>query len=442
MQKIFSKFMLISFSVSNFRSIKGKQTVDFSASEKYHGKAQPHLKNNIFATKNKQVPNLLKSIALYGSNASGKSNLVKSWYCFGSMILSTKRKRGDAIEKFDSFILDKKHQKPTIFEIDFIALNSTRYLYEFAFDSSQIHYEKLSSYKDGVDVSPKLIYEIGFKKNKLYHNFKDSFEGNKDKAIDLFENTQNNLFLSLNINEDGNKFLNPIYDWIQNYAEVVFGHEDQYFETLRWIQKDKKNKEKVVKLLQKFDLSVKDIEVEFEEIKLPKFIEENLDSNEEMKKNMRKSPIIIFINPNGTRLREDKMSLGTLNLFAISAPIFKTLIDGGALFFDEIDRSFHPDILLEIVKMFHDKNINEGNGQVLFTAHNDILLDKIYDKKTDKKINLFRRDQIWFVNKDDKEQSSQLYSLDQFNGVRDNDNICARYRNHEFGARPFIGKDK
>jgi AAA15 family ATPase/GTPase len=92
--------------------------------------------------------------------------------------------------------------------------------------------------------------------------------------------------------------------------------------------------------------------------------------------------------------------------------------------------------------MFHDKNINQGNGQVLFTAHNDILLDKIYDKKLDEKISLFRRDQIWFVSKDEKEQSSQFYSLDQFNGVRDNDNISTRYRNHEFGARPFIGKDK
>jgi AAA15 family ATPase/GTPase len=373
--------MLISFSVSNFRSIKGTQTVDFSVTEKYHGKAQPHLKNNIFATKNKQVPNLLKSIVLYGSNASGKSNLVKSWHCFGTMILNRKLKRGENIKKYDPFILDKKHQKPTIFAIDFIASNSTRYLYEFAFDSSQIHFEKLSSYKDGVDVSSKLIYEIGFKKNKLYHNFKDSFEGNKDKAIDLFENTQNNLFLSLNINEDGNKFLNPIYDWIENYAEVVFDHEDQYFETLRWIEKDKKNKEKVVKLLQKFDLSVKDIEIEPLEIKLPKHIEEDPDLSEELKKNMRTRRVVTFINPNGTRLKTNKMSLGTLNLFAISAPIFKTLIDGGALFFDEIDKSFHPDILLEIVKMFHDKNINEGNGQALFTAHNDILLDKIYDKK-------------------------------------------------------------
>ena len=434
--------MLISYSVSNFRSIKGKQTVNFSVSEKYHGKSQSHLKSNIFATKNKQVPNLLKSIALYGSNASGKSNLVKSWYCFGLMILSTKRKRGDAIEEFDPFVLDKKFQKPTIFEIDFIASNSTRYLYEFAYDSSQIHYEKLSSYKDGVDVSPKLIYEIGFEKNKLYHEFKDSFEGHKDKAINLFENTQNNLFLSLNINEDGNKFLNPIYDWMQNYAEVILDHEDRYFETIHWISKNKKNKDKVVKLLQKFDLNVKDIEVEFKEVRLPKFIEEDSDISEEMKKNMRKKPNINFINPNGTRLKANKMSFGTMNLFSISASIFKTLINGGVLFFDEIDRSFHPDILLEIVKMFHDKNINEGNGQVLFTAHNDILLDKIYDKKTDKKINLFRRDQIWFVNKDDKEQSSQLYSLDQFNGIRNNDNICDRYRNHEFGARPFISKNK
>ena len=434
--------MLISFSVSNFRSIKGKQTVEFSANEKYHSKGQPHLKNNIFVTKNKQVPNLLKSIALYGSNATGKSNLVKSWYCFGMMLLNKKLKRGENIQRYDPFILEKKFQKPAIFEIDFIASNSTRYLYEFAFDSSQIHYEKLSSYKDGVDISPKLIYEIGFKKNKLYHDFKDSFEGNKDKALDLFENTQNNLFLPLNINEDGNKFLNPIYDWIQNYAEVIFEHKDQYFETMKWIGKDKKHKEKVVKLLQKFDLNIADIEIEFEEIKLPRDIEEDPDFNEEMKKNMRKKPVVTFINPNGTRLKVNKMSLGTLNLFAISAPIFKTLIDGGALFFDEIDRSFHPDILLEIVKMFHDKNINQGNGQVLFTAHNDILLDKIYDKKLDEKISLFRRDQIWFVSKDEKEQSSQFYSLDQFNGVRDNDNISTRYRNHEFGARPFIGKYK
>jgi len=96
----------------------------------------------------------------------------------------------------------------------------------------------------------------------------------------------------------------------------------------------------------------------------------------------------------------------------------------------------HPDILLEVMKMFHNPKINTGNGQIIFSIHNDILLDKEYK--------IFRRDQVWFASKDQQTHDSFLYSLAEFTSekITSKSNIVNLYRDNCFGARPLIRNQK
>ncbi len=426
--------MLISFSTTNFRSIKGKQNIDMEVATKYHEeKKDSALKHNFFKTGDETASKLLKSSAIYGANASGKSNLIRAVWTFNCVAMcfeegGEKRTRGKIIEEYHPFKLDEKSKdKPTEFEIDFIA-EGKRYVYGFSYDRNKIHHEFLECYFDG---KKELVYELKLNaKNKLVENFTDRFEGKKDRALDIIKNTGNNLFLLLNINEDGNKFLNPVHDWIAEKLLIENDH-DNFGQTLSWILKDKKNKEKALKVLKNIDVGIVDFEIEESERELPKRIAEDKVIPEEIKLKMKKALNIRFKTSDGYYLKKNEISLGTKAAFSLCSVIFPIFANGGVLFFDELDQSLHPDVLLYFVKMFHNPKINKGNGQIVFTAHNDILLEKEYE--------VFRRDQVWFASKTKKTQSTELYSLAEFPAeTRNRDNIVELYRNNHYGARPQL----
>ena len=432
--------MLISFSATNFRSIKEKQTIDLTPASKYSSsKDSKNFANNLFNTGNKSAPELLKSSAIYGANASGKTNLIRAMHEFNAVAFGVnddedgifdgtkKRVRGASIP-YQPFILDKESRnKPTEFEIDFIADDKNRYVYEFSFDAKKIHHEKLRKF---IKNKEELIYKISNKKT-FKAEFGKGFEGDKNKTLDILQNTENNLFLPLNVNEDGNKFLNPIYDWIGEKLFIESGLHDNFSRTISWILKDKKNKEKLLNLLKEIDVGIEDLEISFIERKIPQSIEQDLQIPEEVKKRLRKFPIVKFISKIAkTPLQRNQISDGTRSMFGSASVIFPILESGGVLFFDELDNKLHPEILIKLVRMFHDPKINKGNGQIVFTLHNDILLEKDYE--------IFRRDQVWFASRDYKTGASQYYSLVEFPDVKPRDNIVDRYRDYAFGARPIL----
>lgn len=400
---------------------------------KYHNKvikpseSENNFGNNFFKTDNESVTELLKSSVIYGANASGKTNLIKALYVFNFVVYQEKkRSRGDSIVDYDPFAFDEKYRtKPTEFEIDFITQNK-RYVYGFSYDKKKIHHEKLEFYEGNKKV---LIYELKLdEKNNLKENFTEYFQGKKDRALDIFKNTENNLFLPLNINEDGNKFLNPIYDWV---AEKLFIENDHtsFSRTAKWIQSDPNNKKNALELLRKIDVGVNDLEVETIDRKLPKQIIEDQTFPEELKLELKTEYVVRFKTLSGHTLKKSQISLGTTAVFSLCSVILPILESGGVLFFDELERSLHPDVFIQIVRMFHDPKINKGNGQIIFTAHNDILLDKEYK--------ILRRDQVWFASKTNKTQTTELYSLVAF-GAKKRDNIVELYRNHAYGARPIL----
>ena len=186
-------------------------------------------------------------------------------------------------------------------------------------------------------------------------------------------------------------------------------------------------------LIKKADLGISDFVVEKRKLRMDEKLIEFIGLEEEDRNEVR-----FKHNDYSLNLRQE--SDGTKGLFGLSGLILPILKEGGILFFDELCRSIHPDLLVYIVKLFHNPEINKGNAQLVFTTHNDILLDKFDDdlEEESKKINLFRRDQIWFTAKTVKEQKTELYSLVEFAGVRDEHSLVNRYREGQFGARPAL----
>ena len=242
--------MLVSFSVANFRSIKDKQTVNLQLASKIHNaKETKGLKDNYFTTYNKDVSELLKVAAIYGANAAGKSNVIKAVDAFKNVVVGEKRQRGKKIVGYDPFLFDESgKKKPCEFEMEII-LDGKRYLYAFAFDSEKIHYEKLSIYEGKNFVT---IYEINTKSTFKEEFHPTLFKGEKDRTLEEVKNTRNNLFLSLNVN-DGNSFLNNIYDWILDKLLIQYISGDKA-DAVNFLTKNVEIKRDVLKLIQVFGI--------------------------------------------------------------------------------------------------------------------------------------------------------------------------------------------
>lgn len=122
-----------------------------------------------------------------------------------------------------------------------------------------------------------------------------------------------------------------------------------------------------------------------------------------------------------------KESTGTKVLFALGGIILQTLDKGGVVVFDELDNSLHPKLCKFLIRLFNSKISNPKNAQLIFATHEVTLLDK----------DVFRKDQIWFAQKN-KFGSSEVYCANEFEGVRDNTNFELWYRTGKFGGNPKI----
>ena len=126
-------------------------------------------------------------------------------------------------------------------------------------------------------------------------------------------------------------------------------------------------------------------------------------------------------------LLEDE-STGTRKFYSLAGPLIETLIEGGIIFIDEIDRSFHTELVLELINLFNNPAINKNNAQFITTTQNQVLL---------KEKSILRRDQFWFVEKD-KYGRSSLFSLGSFPAVRKDDSWDKEYSHGRYGGIPII----
>ena len=418
--------MLIEFRFKNFKSFQDDQVLSMVAG------SDKSLPDNVITDKALGKRKLVRSAVLYGANASGKSNLVDALDFVQRFVKgSAERKQGAEIPVHLFRLGKSDDESPAEFEISFIH-QGVRYQYGFSVDRKRVHEEWLIAYPKGL---PQKWFERSPSLDSLESEwyFGPQLKGEKKRLVSVTR--PDVLFLSVAATFD-HKQLSEVYRWFSYYLRVI-----QYdpafalsFEqlTARGVAEDKDFKTLMQNLLQLADLGIADLSVEktpLTEASLPfgvfseKFRSsllewENFDVQIWHRARDRTGSGVSFS-------LEDE-SLGTRRLFAMGYPWLHTLGEGFTLVIDELDTSLHPVLVRNLVDSFHNLDLNSQNAQLVFNTHDTTLLDS----------SLFRRDQVWFVEKDNA-GASHLYPLLEFS-PRKNEALAKGYLQGRYGALPFI----
>ena len=412
--------MLIQFTVGNFRSFKDKFTLNLEAA-----KRKEHEDNTFKISENLL---LLKSSAIYGANASGKSNLFNAFAFMHGFIFNSFNAQITSRILVEPFKLSTETEdKPSHFEMVFIYEN-IRYRYGFEATTEKVYSEWLFTYPKG-------------KETKLFTREGSNFQINKPKfpegKLDLTLRTrQNALFLSVLAQFNG-EISKKVLSWF-NSINVLSGLNQQSYINFTFnMMKDDNFKPEILKFIKAADIDIEDFFTEPLKLtpdSLPPFLTEEarvqlaqqsstaLKINTIHKKYNKKDRFDSLVSFD-LGLNE---SAGTNKLFFLSAPILDTLAHGRVLIIDEMDAQLHPLIMESLIKLFHSKETNPKNAQLIFNAHSTLALCNKY----------FRRDQIWFIQKN-QHGASELYSLDDYS-VRKDSSFEKDYLLGKYGGVPIV----
>ena len=413
--------MLLQFYFSNYRSFEGEGILDMRASGS--NELSSHVRNNL----NERV---LPVTAIYGANASGKSSVFEAFQFMALCVLeslsfSDDNKKNPYKLKVDSFKFSKSREKPSEFEINYIDKKGKKelyYNYGFKIDNSGILEEYLTSNtKTGVKRNEDYTYIFKREKNqKLYldssiEKFRENLE------ISLKEKT---LLVSLGAKLNIDEFIR-VRTWFINTEVINFSNSlyGAFLENIlpNNIIESEEVRKNLVSFINSFDDSIIDIEVE----KISA-IDENDKDNYRV--------FTIHKSDKGTstaRISMNEESSGTKKMFSLYQTLLDVLRKGGVFFADELDIKLHPLLMRNILLTFTDKEKNPNNAQLIFTTHNTIYMD----------MDLLRRDEIWFVEKNNG--VSNLYSLDDITNekgekVRKDSNYEKHYLLGNYGAIPNL----
>lgn len=423
--------MILNIELENFRTFQNR--VDFSLVAE-----PPKTKdNNLFnLTIGKNDPvRLLKTAAIFGANASGKSTLFRGLYDVLKLIVRNNNKVGDTIKAYDPFLFnDESPKKPTEFAIEFIGKGSIKYRYELIFDKKNIIIESLEYYPNN---KSKVLFKREIPENveSIKHI---GFIGSpsKNKKVELFHNQP---LLSKFGTDIPDEIISDVFIYFQN-IEVVNATNSRMLSTYNNEIKEKANKSK--DFLGKLNSLIRHSDTGLNEIIVSKIDDEEINFPENFPKNLR-TQILKDFKYNLTSFhdfyKKDKLkhkeeplpfeeeSTGTKTLFVLGGILLKAIEQGIPIFVDEIDTSLHPYLAKLLISLFQNDRININNSQLVFTSHDTNLLDR----------RMFRKDQVWFTEKD-KKGISDLFSLQDFSDVRESTPFERWYLAGKFGAIPNI----
>lgn len=422
--------MVLEFSVGNFRSIKEIQTISFVASP-IVSKYKEVDENNTFRATDKI--RLLKSLAVYGANASGKSNFIKAFTLFMN-IINTSVKNETVLNNIESFAFsDETINQPTYFQILFI-LNNITYRYGFEATKKEVVAEWLFSKNYTKSNRESSIFKREYQELDINEkNFKSirKFRNLIDSTNPIFR--KNTLFIATlaAFNEDLSK---NIADYFSNNIQVLFGLSHKLLrETVdNLMASDLELQDEVLAMLQESDTSIEAIHIiDSSKLKNGELLSKynNIYSGGDQKliltfhsknsKSINSKPTILFFDAHASE--------GTKKMYEIYPFILLAIRDGGIIVIDEFDARFHPRLSQKIIDLFNNPKTNPKNAQLLVVTHDTNLLSA----KT------FRRDQILFVEKD-KNEASRIYSLAEFKGVRNDASFEKDYLDGRYGAVPIL----
>jgi hypothetical protein len=445
--------MLVQFRIRNFMSIRDEQVFSLVAVSGLK-EQQEHLSDNLIAAS--EELDVLRSAVVYGANASGKSNLLRAIEFFiDSITLSPPT--GTAVSTYSPFVLDQKsHGEPTLLEAIFV-INNVIYRYGFEVLKQVVVSEWLYiRRKQETYVFDRSNHEL-----RINRPYKKLLELQNNEMV-----AQTALLLNL-----GALFNDETCQAVQSWASdvrYIQGTEDYQFRdyTIQYLEKPD-NKQRILTLLRDADLGIEDIELIRSEsiptasigaaIKshvfygggegfpiepLPKTVYDQ--GSFRLKTRVRPSANVgikttrVFWDADTSQFKSVSMpfntfeSQGTQKFFNLIGLILWHLDNGGILIADELDTKLHPLLTQRIVQLFNSPLTNPRSAQFVFATHDTNLLSA----------GLFRRDQIWFTEKDTP-GATQLYALTDYKPggktVRNDEQLEKNYIAGKYGGIPYLG---
>lgn len=425
--------MLIQFSAKNYRNFKEKATLNLVASN-YDKETREN--DNVAFIENYDL-RVLKSAVLYGANASGKSKFFEALNFMKTFVASSSKEsqKGDEISVIPFKLSSDSENQPSEFEVIF-EVEGMMYRYGFEVDNKNIVSEWL--YYKPKTKEVELFYRE-FQKFEIHsRNFKKGLLAVREELV-----RENTLLLSLAA-QLNDSIANTVMKWFKK-IKIISGLSEDGYQGYTMSKTDSpEHKNRILELLKLADLGIQDISLEMLDINklpndMPKEIKETILRETREEKAQYVSDILAshkkydsykkFVSNTNFSFVNDESS-GTKKFFALTGPILDVIENGYTLVVDELDSKLHPNLVCKIVSIFNSKSLNPNNAQLIFNTHDTNLLSS----------GLFRRDQIWFTEKD-RFGESILYSLNDFKSdeVRKNEAFEDNYIKGKYGAIPFLG---
>ncbi len=413
--------MLIEFRVENHRSIRDEQAITMEAS----------LLEDAADVRPRAVEGhdkkLLPVAALYGANASGKTNVLAAMdFLREAVMLSHRAWAPDEGIPRVPFAWGPKRSEPSEFVATFL-VSGVRYEYGFVADSTSFIEEWLFAWPNGRK-------QVWFERDGTEFKFGEHLGG--ENRLTERVTRPNSLFLSAAV-QNSHEQLRPIHRWFRdlrinnlptpsgiarqmNHHEVAGVLDLNARQPALFDEPSDDLASDFRALLRNADFGIRDVKVEYEdhliggrEVKRPRFLFRHGDEIDAW-------------------LPLASESRGTQTMFRMALPILETLRRGGVFVVDELEASLHPMLAAKIVEQFNDPKTNPKNAQLIFTTHDTNLLGRTLDAP------ILRRDQVWFTEKKD-DGSTVVYPLTNYK-PRKAENLENGYLQGRYGSVPFLGR--
>lgn len=379
--------MVLEIRLRNMFSFRDEVTLDLQAAKIQTKKAR-ELEGNLFSVDGEQM---LKSVALFGANASGKSNVIKAIRACVNMVRSSHNYNVDTRFAISPFKFEDYANKPSSFYIRFL-LNGVEYEYSFSFMHDEIITETLYYYPNG---RKSLVFSRdesrGTEKKDIYE-FKTVIK----RPFDVADNTSKKTLYISRASQMDREIAQKIFLFFCN--DIVLDYQVANIDSLDNLFKERK--EQMLEVLRTADSDIIDFKIQ----------------NNAITTFHRTNPSVAFD-------FETEESEGTKTLFRMMVRMIGIIHEGKMLLVDEIDNSLHTQLVEFVIGMFN----HSDHAQLIYTTHNTHLLNTDFQ----------RRDQVYFVNKRE-DGSSDLYSLFDFKDFRDTLDMEKAYLQGRFDAIPYI----
>lgn len=387
---------LRSFSVTNYRSFKDSQKIEFSDGPK-----------NV--------------TAIYGPNGAGKTNLFKAMMFYRDFIRMSTRFEGQVMRYEDFLLSTSAGKNPTSFEAE-MENDDKVYKYGFSLLLGVVkdEYLKVRNKKDS-------SFDTVFRRNSM--NKEDRYT-EKGFGSDLLKRTRPDALVLTKAWEDNNKYAKDVFDWLNNF-NLISGEQLTAL-TAKKTMEDSTFKQKVLELLRSADMSIQDLVVST--VELPEKFYKDLPFTEEFKANMDRksyevSTLHVIHDENGVVSGVKKFDLvahestGTKRFFDMAYPLLDTIENGKILYIDEFENNLHPAECKLLAKLFEDQN-NSKKAQLIVNTHCTQLQNQL------------GKENIRFVSKNHNEESKIETAP---NYIRNDDvSIERKYNKGLLGATPNV----